>query len=186
MRRPIVWLLGGALFLIPAAAQADAWDSRDVEAAERYRETERERAARYRESIASRSRPLARAPRDERPRPVASAPNRTGNAPFWWDGLVRAGVAEEDLRTLSGWIDGLGAWASFWQSEIQPRWQQWRDRPEPAPPRAVQRADHSDAAVQRADHSDAAAPPFLEALGAKLVQVVLAEVRHEAQRAQQD
>jgi hypothetical protein len=173
MRRATVWLLGGALFLIPPAAQADEWDSRDVEAAERYRETERERARRYRESIASRSRPVARAPANERPRPLASAPERRRSTPFWWEGLARAGVAEEDLRTLSGWIDGLGAWASFWQSEIQPRWQHWRDRlePEPAAPRAVQRADHDDAA-----------PPFLETLGAKLVQVVLAEVRREAQR----
>ena len=47
MRRPIVWLLGGALFLVPPVAQADEWDSRDVEAAEHYRETERARAGRF-------------------------------------------------------------------------------------------------------------------------------------------
>jgi hypothetical protein len=82
-------------------------------------------------------------------------------------------VAEEDLRTLTGWIDGLGTWASFWQNEVQPRWQRWRTRvePEPAPSQAVQGVAGKDAP-----------PPFFAALGAKLVQGVLAEIRHEAQR----
>lgn len=171
MRRPIVWLVGGALFLVPPAAQADEWDSRDVEAAERYRETERERASRYRDSIASRSQRVARASRD--PRPAARAPQRTPGTPSWWNSLVRAGMAEEDLRTLTGWIDGLGTWASFWQNEVQPRWQRWRTpvEPEPGPSQAVQVAARKDAP-----------PPFFEALGAKLVQGLLAEVRHEAKR----
>jgi hypothetical protein len=163
--------LGGALFLVPPAAQADEWDSRDVEAAERYRETERERASRYRDSIASRSQRVARASRD--PRPAARAPQRTPGTPSWWNSLVRAGMAEEDLRTLTGWIDGLGTWASFWQNEVQPRWQRWRTpvEPEPSPSQAVQVAARKDAP-----------PPFFEALGAKLVQGLLAEVRHEAKR----
>lgn len=171
MRRPIVWLVGGALFLVPPAAQADEWDSRDVEAAERYRETERERASRYRDSIASRSQRVARASRD--PRPAARAPQRTPGTPSWWNSLVRAGMAEEDLRMLTGWIDGLGTWASFWQNEVQPRWQRWRTpvEPEPGPSQAVQVAARKDAP-----------PPFFEALGAKLVQGLLAEVRHEAKR----
>jgi hypothetical protein len=173
MRRPIVWLLGGALFLVPPAARADEWDSRDVEAAEHYRETERERASRYRDSIASRSQRVARASRDQRPRPAARAPQRTPGTPSWWDSLVRAGVAEQDLRTLTGWTDGLGRWASFWQNEVQPRWQRWRTlvEPKPAPSQAVQGVAGKDAP-----------PPFFAALGAKLVHGFLAEIRHEAQR----
>ena len=173
MRRPIVWLLGGILFLAPVAAGADAWDSRDVEAAERYRETERERAGRYREGIARSNRARAHATRGPRERAPARAPQPTRGTTSWWDSLVRAGVAEEDLRTLTGWIDGLGRWASFWQDEVQPRWRRWREPSElePSPPQAVRVAAREETP-----------PPFFEALGARLVQVVLAEVRHEAQR----
>jgi hypothetical protein len=91
MRSALVLAL--ILWAFPAAAADDAWSDADVEAAERYRVEERERAERYRAQV-------------EAPRREATAPRARAEPRARSEGS-RRGLGERITESFRGWLEGV-------------------------------------------------------------------------------
>jgi hypothetical protein len=112
---------------VGAVASGIDWDPRDVEASERYRERERDRADRYRgDNVGDR---LAQADSDDRDqrrldRNEAREARREARR-VWWDEQVEGftGSIETD-----GWRGFFENWSSWWQDEAAPAWEDWAER----------------------------------------------------------
>ncbi len=114
---------------VGAIASGVDWDPRDVEASERYRQQERERAERYRgeaagievsraDSSEQTARRSARADRREARRAARQA---------WWEETVDGATARFETDGVMGFLED---WRSWWLDEAEPAWSDWADRQE--------------------------------------------------------
>jgi hypothetical protein len=142
--RPLAFALVLAS-LVPAPAQAAAWQARDVEAAERYRALERERALRYRAALeeraggrtepARRSAARARPERQETPRRDAAEGPRALFEPWVerlaarvWDAILEAlaKVASSTWYELRAWLEASFAGVDGEAGRAQGDWRSRR------------------------------------------------------------
>ena len=104
---PRALLLIGILALPAVSVQAETWSAGDVEAAERYREQERERAARYRTALES-------APRRE------ATPSARGSAK-----PTSAPATTLGDRLVARFADWLRAWMGAWLADLVEAAERW-------------------------------------------------------------
>jgi hypothetical protein len=114
-------LLLGPLLLAPLPALATGWSDSDVEAAERYREAERERALRYRAAMADA--PSERARPEVAARAEKSDPTGLSGSLEAAQRMVERWLSElaRDLGTWTAWVDELRRAVAWWREEVMPQ-----------------------------------------------------------------
>ena len=139
-----LWLGFGASALVLGAVGAVAsgidWDPRDVEAAERYRQQEQQRAERYRSEVAGvPSSARSEAPSERTSWRIARAEAREarrqdrqdrrdrGDTERWWSRTVEGVAGSVDVEELRETFEGWGAW---WRDEAAPAWEEWAEEQE--------------------------------------------------------
>lgn len=154
---------------VGAVASGMDWDPRDVEASDRYREHERERADRYRGDVAGEE--VARADSSDRTQRsldrAESGEERRAERRAWWNETVDGVIGPIEHQSLH---DFFANWGSWWRDEAGPAWEDWAERQEalvedwerarplaeptepPVLPRSVERILEESLAPEEMDH----------------------------------
>ncbi len=126
-RTSLVLALVLAGFAAAAPLRAADWDSGDVDAAENYRELERERALRYRADREQRTSPQsAEQPAEPAPRPRSVQRNEE---PVDGDGLSEL-FGPFDLDAIHDAWARLASWWAWLRDELVPLLERWFGEPE--------------------------------------------------------
>ena len=139
MDRNLVIGCAAAFVVVGAVAAVAAgidWDPRDVAAADRYRDQERERAERYRAEVAgqppSGADAVATAERvaTRRTEREARRAERREAQRDWWGRAVDGVAGRIDGEAIEGWRERLEALGDWWREEAGPAWEDWAARQE--------------------------------------------------------